>query len=51
MGDGYEGDKKIVRWLGRMDGEKVALGNRGMTVEAVQQCVKDRKDWRALVHV
>ena len=32
-----------------MDGVKVALGNRGMTMEAVQQCAKDRKAWRALV--
>ena len=34
--------------LGWMDGVKVALGNRGMTV---QQCAKDRKKWRALVHM
>ena len=26
--------------LGWMDGVKVALGNRGMTVEAVRQCAK-----------
>ena len=37
--------------LGLMDGVKVALGNRGMTVEAAQQCAKDRKEWRALVHM
>ena len=39
--------------LGWMDGAKVALGNRGMTVEAIaaRQCAKDRKDWRALVHM
>ena len=37
--------------LGWMDGVKVALGNRGMTVEAAQQCAKDRKEWRALVHM
>ena len=37
--------------LGWMDGVKVALGNRGMTVEAARQCVKDRKEWRALVHM
>ena len=37
--------------LGWMDGVKVALGNRGMTVEAVRQCDKDRKTWRALVHM
>ena len=29
--------------LGWMDGVMVALGNRGMTVEAAQQCAKDRK--------
>ena len=33
-----------------MDGV-VALGNRGMTVEAARQCAKDRKEWRALVHM
>ena len=37
--------------LGSMDGVKVALGNRGMTVEAARQCAKDRKVWRALVHM
>ena len=35
--------------LGWMDGVKVALGNRGMTLEAAQLCSKDRKEWRALV--
>ena len=37
--------------LSWMDGVKVALGNRGMTVEAARQCSKDRKEWRALVHM
>ena len=37
--------------LGWMDGVKAALGNRGMTVEAVQQCAKNRKEWRALAHM
>ena len=37
--------------LGWMDGVKVALGNRGMTVEAARQCAKDRKAWGALVHM
>ena len=37
--------------LGWMDGVKVALGNRGMTVEAARQCANDRKVWRALVHM
>ena len=37
--------------LGWMDGVKVALGNRGMTVEAARQCANDRKEWRALLHM
>ena len=37
--------------LGWMDGVKVALGNRGMTVEAARECAKDRIEWRALVHM
>ena len=37
--------------LGWMDGLKVAFGNRGMMVEAGRQCAKDRKAWRALVHM
>ena len=37
--------------LSWMDGVKVVLGNRGMTVEAAQQCAKDRKEWRAVVHM
>ena len=39
------------RRLGWMDGVKVALGNREMTVEAARQSAKDRKGWRALVHM
>ena len=35
--------------FGWMDGVKVAVSNRGMTVEAARQCAKDRKAWRALV--
>ena len=35
--------------LGWMDGVKVTLGYRGMTVEAARQCAKDRKAWRALL--
>ena len=34
--------------LGWMDGVKVALSNRGMTVEAARQCARDWKEWRAL---
>ena len=37
--------------LGWIDGVKVAFGNRGMTVEVARQCAKDRKEWRALVHM
>ena len=37
--------------LGWMDGVKVALGNRGMTVEAACQCAKDRKELRALIYM
>ena len=43
---GYRGRLR----LGWMDGVKVALGSRGMTVEVAQQCVKDKKYWRTLVH-
>ena len=37
--------------LGWIDGVKVALGNRGVTVEAARQSAKDRKVWRALVYM
>ena len=37
--------------LGWMNGVKAVLGNRGMTVEAARQSSKDRKEWRALVHM
>ena len=37
--------------FGWMDGVKVDLGNRGMTVEAALQCAKYWKEWRALVHM
>ena len=37
--------------LGWMDGVKAALGNRDMTVDYARQCAKDRKAWRALVHM
>ena len=37
--------------LGWIDGLKVALGYRGMTVEAARQCAKDRKEWRTLLHM
>ena len=33
-----------------MDGVKMAMGSRGMTLEAARPCTKDRKDWRTLVH-
>ena len=37
--------------LGFMNGVKVALGYRRMTVEAARQCAKDRKEWRAMVQM
>ena len=37
--------------LGWTVGVKVALLNREMTVEAALQCAKDRKEWRAMVHM
>ena len=37
--------------LSLMDGVKVALGNRGMTVDAARQCANYQKEWRALVHI
>ena len=45
---GRVGGRPRLEW---MDGVKVALGNRGMTVDAESQCAKDRKEWRALVHM
>ena len=43
-----ETDGSLAGW---MDGVKVALGNRGMTVEPARQCAKDRKELRALVRM
>ena len=37
--------------LGWMDGGKVALGSRGLMVEAARLCAKDRNEWRSLVHM
>ena len=37
--------------LGWMGDVKVALVNRGMTAESARRCAKDRKEWRALVHM
>ena len=37
--------------LGWMDGVIVALNNRGSMVEAARQYAKDRREWRALVHM
>ena len=34
-----------------MDSVKVALNSRDMTIEAAQQCAKDRKEWRTIVHM
>ena len=51
MAEVSEGHVRGRPRLGWMDGVKVALGNRGMTVEAARQCAQDRKEWRALVHM
>ena len=37
--------------LGWIDCVQVALGNRGMTVEAARKCAENWKEWRALVHM
>ena len=37
--------------LGWMDGVNMVMGNRGMTVEAARQYAKDRKEWKAMVHM
>ena len=37
--------------FGWMEGVKVALGHRGMTVEAARQYARDRIEWRALVRM
>ena len=37
--------------FGWMDGVKMALGSRRMTVDASRQCARDRNEWRALVHI
>ena len=51
MAEVREGRVRGRPMLGWMNGVKVALGNRGMTVEAARQCAKDRKECRALVHM
>ena len=37
--------------LGGIDGVKMALGNRGITVDAERQYTKDQKECRDLVHM
>ena len=44
-------DGEVRPRLGWMDGVKVALGNRRVKVEAARQYAKDRKEWRALMHM
>ena len=51
MAEENEGRVRGTQRFGWMNGVKVALGNRGMTVEAARQCAKYRKEWRALVYV
>ena len=51
MAEESGGRVRDIQRLGWMDGVKVALGNRGMTVEAARQRAKNRNEWRALVHI
>ena len=37
--------------FGWMESVKVALSNRGMTVEAARRCSRDRNEWGALVRM
>ena len=46
-----DGGYGVDRGLGWMDGVKVALGSRGMTVVAARLCTNDRNECRALVHM
>ena len=51
MGE-ISGGRVLVRpSLGWMDGINVLLGSRGMAVEGMQQCAKDGKERRALLHM
>ena len=43
-----EGRLRATTRLGWMDDMKVALGIRGMTVEAARQCTKEKKEWREI---
>ena len=51
MADVSGGQVRGRPWLDWMDCVKVALGNKGMMMEAVHQCAKYRKEWRAQVHM
>ena len=51
MADVSEGRARGRPMLGWIDSVKGASANRGMTVEAARQCLKDRKEWRGLVHM
>ena len=50
MAEVSEGQVRGRPRLSWIDGVKVALGNRGMAVEAARHCSKDWKEWRALEH-
>ena len=51
MTDVSEGRARGSPKLGWMDGVKIALGSRGMTMEAAREWAKDRKEWSAQVHM
>ena len=45
MAEVSKGRVRGTPWLGWMDGVKVALGNRGMTVEAARKTGKRGEPW------
>ena len=51
MADVSEGRVRCRPRLGWMDGVKMALGRRGMTLQTGRQCATDRNKFRALVHM
>ena len=45
---GWVQGRQRLSWV---EGVKMTLGSRRMMVDAARQCAKDRKEWRALVHM
>ena len=54
----YKDEQRVLRWFGHVwragkpirwiDGVKVGLCSRGMTVETAKKCARGSKKWRAL---